>query len=460
MRRTVWTTVAGCLAAVSLASIAFYLFSRPNIVRIAVTQDSVDHRILATAAKFLLRDRSDIRFRLITTQNPAAAAKSLESGAVDMAIVRTDLGTPLNGKAVAIMRNSSTLLMAPPGSRLASVADLRGKRIGIVADEPLGAGDKGLLKTILLQYDVPGDDVTLLGLTLGQLATALKTRRIDAVFAVGEPAAGGLTDIVNLVSGAGHNEPVFLTIRQAPAIAQISPALSSAKIVAGAFGGSKPRPQTGLETIAVTTLLMADAKLDDGLVNSVARAIFSLKPKIAASIPTALRIEAPSTNKDAALSAHPGAAAYINGEDVSLIYRYSDFIYLGAMVLSMIGSAIAAVVSRANSWARRRHAELLDRLLELLKQVRMADNPSMLKLAQIEVDGILAEALSNGGKALDADLTSALGLAINQVREAIRDKWTEFAMAAPQTSGASGLSSSQAARPRQLRSVKPRARVA
>ncbi len=458
MRRTVSTIIASSLAVISIAVLAFFFYGRATPVRVAVTEGSIDHQIMMTAAKILQRERSSIRFRMLVKPDQVAAARALETGNADIAIVRSDLGLPLNGKAVVIMRNSSALLMAPPKSRLSSIAELRGKRIGIVTGGHFGKLNTGLLKTILNQYDVAADSVTLIPVEPAQIQAALQAGKLDAVFTIGEASVGPVSEIVNLVAGNSHDEPLFLSIKQAPAIAQTSPALSSTKIVAGVFGGPKPRPHAALDSVAVTTLLMADAKLDDSMVSAIARAIFSLKPKIASTIPTALRMEAPSTNKDAALAVHPGAAAYLNGEDISLLTRYSDFIYLGAMVLSMIGSAIAAVVSRANSGCRRRLDELLNRLLELLSQIRLADNASMLKLAQIEVDSILAEALSTGGKPMETDMVSALGLAIGQVREAIRDKHAELAAGAREVRPG-GIQSSKAS-PRALRASQSRSRAA
>jgi hypothetical protein len=130
------------------------------------------------------------------------------------------------------------------------------------------------------------------------------------------------------------------------------------------------------------------------------------------------------------------------------------------MVLSMIGSAIAAIVSRANMGVRRRLDELLGRLIELLGQVRGADNPSILKLAQLEVDGILAEALAVGGRMLDADIVSALDLAISQVREAIRDKHAELIAAADVKAAKRPVARLEPAKPRALRTAGERARVA
>ena len=51
------------------------------------------------------------------------------------------------------------------------------------------------------------------------------------------------------------------------------------------------------------------------------------------------KIEKPDTDKDAALPAHPGAAAYIDGTERTFLEKYSDYIWGGILVLSGLGSA-------------------------------------------------------------------------------------------------------------------------
>jgi TRAP-type uncharacterized transport system substrate-binding protein len=427
LQRTIWTILAGALAIISIAWIVFFFYGRPTIIRVAVTRDSIDHQIISSAAKLLQRERSSIRLKPVLVADPATSAKALESGNADLAVTRTDLGQPLNGKAMVIMRKSAAVIVVPQLSKISTIAGLKGTRIGIV-DDDFSFEDRRLLGTILTHYDIPTKQVAFVPLEMAQISAAISAGMIDAVFVIGVATSSPVAEVVSIVAGAGRGEPNLLSIQQSYAIAQSSPAITAAKIVAGAFGGATPRPAKSVESVAVNTLLMADSKLKDTVVSTLTRSFFALKPKIAASIPDALRMEAPSTSKDAALPVHPGAAAFLDGEDLSLMMRYGDFIYLGAMVLSMIGSAIAAILSRANTSGRRRMDEILARLMAMLADIRMADTPAMLKLAELEADAIVSQALTGrGARCLEADMVSALGLAVGQVREAIRDRQAELA---------------------------------
>ena len=67
---------------------------------------------------------------------------------------------------------------------------------------------------------------------------------------------------------------------------------------------------------------------------------------VAAASPLANRMEEPSTEKSAAFPVHPGAAAYLDGDEESFLDKYSDLIYIGAMLMSVLASAAAALACR------------------------------------------------------------------------------------------------------------------
>ena len=58
-----------------------------------------------------------------------------------------------------------------------------------------------------------------------------------------------------------------------------------------------------------------------------------------AEFPLAAKIETPDTDKDAVIPVHPGAAAFVDGEEKTFLDRYSDYIWWALMALSAMGSA-------------------------------------------------------------------------------------------------------------------------
>src|SRR5690606_36391629 len=101
-------------------------------------------------------------------------------------------------------------------------------------------------------------------------------------------------------------------------------------------------------------------------VGNLTKDILDLRLTIAAELPAIQALETPSTDKDAPLPVHSGAAAYIDGEQESFFDRYGDWFYIGAMVLSALGTGGAAILGRESANRRRRATSGLDGLLALL----------------------------------------------------------------------------------------------
>ena len=66
-----------------------------------------------------------------------------------------------------------------------------------------------------------------------------------------------------------------------------------------------------------------------------------------------MRIEAPNTDKGAALPVHAGSAAYIDDDEQTFFDKYSDMIYIGAMLLGVLASGATAVMGRLRGRADR-----------------------------------------------------------------------------------------------------------
>ncbi len=353
MRRLGLVAIAGGLAAIGMATFSIYLYQRPTLLRVAVIRDSEDQRLFAEAAKGFVRDKDTIRFRLVPVNDASATSAALEAGEADLAVVRSDIAMPPSGQSLLIMRRSAAVLLAPPGSPYTSVSDLSGKKVGVLrgAAQGVGGGNLRLLDTILAQYDIASNNVERISLSLTDVPAAIESKSVDAVMVVGVPSSGIVAETVASITLASGGTPVFIPIAEAKAIEQRSPSFESIEVVRGAFGGAPPKPPAAFETLGVSIRLVGK----DAVAGDVTRLMLNAKSSLAARLPGANRIEAPPTDKDAALPVHHGAAAYIDGEEETFFDKYSDFLYLGAMLISVLGSGLAALASRMNS---RQHAEM------------------------------------------------------------------------------------------------------
>lgn len=424
MRRLIFGTIIASVAAIAAAATAVYYFERPSVLRVAVPRDSDDQAIMAAAALDFAKSLEGIRLKLIAVENLAESSRVLEEGRADLAIVRSDIVMPPSGQTILIMRRNAAVLFAPAQSGLHGIDDLRGHRIGILQSLPAGKADNQLLlDAALAQYDVSPASVRRVSLSVADVARAIERKEIDAVFAVGVPGSEGLTEAVRVVAVAGHGAPVFLPIAEAKAIAQRSPSFEEAEIMRGAFGGAQPKPAEDFHTLGVSTRLVARSSVGNETAGEVTRLMLAERPAIAARIPIANRIEAPPTDKGAALPVHPGALAFLDDEQEGFFEKYSDAFYIGAMCLSVLGTGLAAAAAKLTRHTTTDADKVLRRLIEITKSARGAENGAELDDYEAEADELLALALApDAVHALSVNRMGALSLSLNQVRHAIAER--------------------------------------
>ena len=90
------------------------------------------------------------------------------------------------------------------------------------------------------------------------------------------------------------------------------------------------------------------------------------------SLPGEIKIEAPSTDKDADVLVHPGAKAYLDDGQQSFFDRYGDDIFYGMLIFPVFGSMIAGAASYFRNDTRTRRLRLLQALLDLTKKAHLA----------------------------------------------------------------------------------------
>ena len=139
--------------------------------------------------------------------------------------------------------------------------------------------------------------------------------------------------------------------------------------------------------------------------------------------PLAAKIETPDTDKDAVIPVHPGAAAYLDGEEKTFSDRYSDYIWWTLMGLSALGSAGAWFASYLKKDERNTNSSLRERLLTMLVAARRSDSIDELDALQAEADNILRDTLTcfEHGAIGEGTLT-AFNIALEQFHNAVADR--------------------------------------
>ncbi len=215
---------------------------------------------------------------------------------------------------------------------------------------------------------------------------------------------------------------MFIPVGEAEAIAERSPAYEKTEVLRGIFGGTPPRPAKDYDTLSITHRLVANENVSQDVVASLARFLLTEKGPIAATAPIAMRIEAPSTDKGASLPVHAGSAAYIDDDEQTFFDRYSDMIYIGAMLIGVLASGVTAVMGRLGGTRSSALEVAVHRLVEMMGAARAAASADELDALQAEADRLTADVLHGPATGSDDRRLTAFGLALDQVHAAVRDR--------------------------------------
>ncbi|MDB5501502.1 MAG: transporter substrate-binding protein [Tardiphaga sp.] len=432
-RRRNWSLpilAAGLLlfgAAVGVWHFAF----KPVVLRVAVgPAGSEDHKLIQALGQAFAQDGSPARIVAMPTEGSVESIAALEGSKAELAVARGDLNLPRDATSVAILRKNMVVLWSPsglaakgskkePAAKIKGIDGLAGKRVGVVGRTPANVA---LLRVILTESGVDPDKVTVVQFGVGQIAELTRDMSLDAFMTVG-PLDSKITADAIAATARARGEPRFLPIEVSEAIAQKHPIYDAEEIPGSTFNASPARPDDKIDTVSVNHLLIARKALSESTVGAFTRQLFAVRPSLARDLPSAAKIEKPDTDKDAALPAHPGAAAYIDGTERTFLEKYSDFLWGGILLLSGVGSGGAWLRHYLKHNERDKNARQRDRLLQTIAEVRQADTVDDLARMQDEVDEILRETLdAYDDGAIEAGDLSAVGLVLEQFRHALSDR--------------------------------------
>jgi TRAP transporter TAXI family solute receptor len=429
LRKATQVTLAGVLAIVGALAGGYYFAMRPVTLRIAVgPAGSDDVKVVQTLTQAFAQTHGYVRLRPVQTDGASASAEALADGKVDLAIIRGDLDVPKNAQAVATLRKNVVVLWVPPpakgkgkkaGPKISKITQLAGHKIGVVGRTQANVN---LLHVILHQYGVDPTKVEVVQFPAGEAADAIRNQKADAYLAAG-PVNSKITADAIAASTKDGGTPTFLGIDTAEAIAQNHPAYEAADIPAGAFGGAPDRPDDEVKTISFNHHIVARKGVSESTISAFAHQLFAARQQLLTEFPLTAKIETPDTDKDAVIPVHPGAAAFVDGEEKTFLDKYSDYIWWSLMALSATGSVGAWFAGYIKKDERNNNSSLRERLLEMIAQARKSETTEELDTMQAEADNILRDTLHcfEDGAIEEGSLT-AFNIALEQFHHAVADR--------------------------------------
>ena len=425
-RKTALVTLALVLAIVGALAGGYYFAMRPVALKIAVgPANSDDVKVVQALTQAFTQSKSQVRLRPIQTDGATASANALAEGKVDLAIVRGDVDVPKNAQAVATLRKNVVVLWSVPGkgkkrgAKITKISQLAGHRVGVVGRTQANVN---LLKVILQQYGVDPAKVEIVQFPANEVAEAIKGQKADVYLAAG-PVNSKITADAIAATTKDFGAPSFIAIDSADAIAQNHPVYEASEIPAGTYGGSPARPDDEVKTVSFSHHIVARKGVSETTIAAFTRQLFAVRQQLVTEFPLAAKIETPDTDKDAVIPVHPGAAAFVDGEEKTFLDKYSDYIWWTLMALSAMGSIGAWFAGYLKKDERDNNSHLRERLLDMIATARKCDTTEELDQMQAEADEILRDTLRcfDHGAIEEGSLT-AFNIALDQFHAAVADR--------------------------------------
>ena len=415
--------LAASLVLVALVAFTIHRAFAPTTLRIAVgPMGAADLRVIVAFLQVLNREKASVRLKLTLTDGSSTSAKALADGKVDLAVARSDISLPPTAATVAILRRDAVLFVTRPGSEIARVADLRGKTVALFSN---ASANERILDLILTHHDVPVKEVLRINGAFPEMLAALQEGRADAAFIVAPSSERPARMALQAFPKMEGQSAGLLVVPEADALVEANPAFDTTDILRGAYGGNPAVPENTVTTLAVPHRLLASRTLDDGVVSELTRLLFSLRPQIAAEVSLANQIELPSTDdKGARFPTHPGTIAYVEGDTKTFFERYGDYLYLGIMGISLLGSGAAALFSTGNGRRPVKSKDLSGaRALGLIEAAQAAPDAETLHRIETDIRALINETLIiNIEEPPDAAYVGTLSMLFAEMRQAVLDR--------------------------------------
>lgn len=442
-----WLRVILVLGLVILAGgfglYAYRYATQPTTLRVAVgSLDGDAPQLLTAIANRLASTGAPVRLKVLDKGTAPEAAKAFTSGETELAVLRADLGDLANARTVVVVTHGVVLIVAPPGSTIAGMDDLKGKTVGVAGGET----NRKVVEALSTEYDLERLQVHFKDLALNEIAPALKSKQINCLLVVMPLSEKYLALLRSLFPRTAKQKPALVPIESAGAIAAVARYYKSFDLPKGTVQGSPPVPDDDVKTLRVPVYLVANKKLSDEVVGALAKSIMEARQDLLVAYPLLAQISQPNTDKtdddsDTYIPIHPGASAYFGGDQKSFFDKHGDQIFYGSMLLGGLTSLFAGIWRFMTRREEKPEARPHIRLYGLMDRINAAASDADLAVVERDIDEIIKGELEKCARGeADAAEAAVLGLATRRLERRIaqrREKLASKSASATQAARAS-----------------------
>jgi len=250
----------------------------------------------------------------VTAQTTGASAENIRlvnKKEAELALVQSDtLDAAFNAKApfTEAIKSMSTIAVLYPeiiqvvvraDSPIKSIADLKGKKVGVGAP---GSGTEANFRQLMDIYGLAKDDVNSQYLSFSESAEAFKDRHIDAFIVTAGIPNAAIMDI-------GTQHAIRILTVPADMAAKLTakyPFLAAAVVPAGTY---KNQAQD-VTTVAVNAVLIVGNDLSADVVYNITKALFDSQAELASAHAKGKELNLKYAVKGVSIPFHPGALKY------------------------------------------------------------------------------------------------------------------------------------------------------
>jgi TRAP-type uncharacterized transport system substrate-binding protein len=423
-----WLRFVLLVGVVGLASgaslLAYRYYTRPVTLSVAVgSVDGEAAKAMSAIASRLVETNAPVRLKVIDSGTAFDAANAFSAGKADLAVVRGDVGDLSQARAVVVVSHVVVLIVAPPGSTIDSIDKLKGRRVGVIG----GDVNAKIVDVLSKEYGLDRAKV-FKDIALPDVRQAIQSKEIGALLVVIPLAEKYLSLVRGFFQQGPKSLPVLVPIESAGAIAQAERAYESFDVPKGTLRGAPPVPDDDLTTLRASLYLVANKKLGSDLVATLTQTIMSVRRDLMREQPIFAQITSPSTDQDAYLPLHPGAAAVYNATQQSFMDEYGNWIYLTPMVLGGFATALAAAWKFLGLGEPATRLGPLDSLYALARRSRKAGTEAELSDIEEEIDDILTAQRAKSAAGDESAVDDAtLNVAAHRLESLIHDRRTMLA---------------------------------
>jgi TRAP-type uncharacterized transport system substrate-binding protein len=403
------------LAALGGGLLIYRYFTKPVFLTVAVgSADGEVVSLMTAISTRLTAINAHTRLKVVDVGTSLDASSALSSKKAELAVIRGDTGNLSDARSILLLTNAVVLLLEPASGGAESVGDLRNMTIGVVG----GANNKPVVDALKQVYQFDRAKVRFQDLSIADSAGAISSGSANALLVVVP-----LTDMYLAKARqffqqktAKGSAPKLIEIESAGAVANIAQYYESFDVPKGTLRGAPPIPEEDLTSLRVSFFLVADKSVRDDTIADFTHSLIDVRRDLLAEHPVLAQASAPSTDTDALIPIHPGAAAFYGGNELSFLDKYSDKLYYGSMLGGSVISILLAAWRFAGSGGVPENT--LETLYELGNEIRHANSEVELEKIEGEIDNILKAELAGGGGTGDEANNSnmaALGLAAQRL---------------------------------------------